>query len=281
MASRISTPKTSSRGEVPPERAADLASRLAPADGALALLATDQLDLTPVPAPRHSRGAGITNETSRVGMKKATARKVFGRGRPSIERASAIDSAILSAAKDLFLRDGFDGVTMEAVAIATPLSKTTLYSRFASKEILLAAVIHDRIQQWSKNASQNDIGLPDDIGERLKGHARTMAQAIRQPEVLGFTRLSFLLTERFPEMARLMYKEGYLLHVAFIRGEIEAAAARDGRPVRDAEAVAKHFVNSIAGWNIQENPRGDITLEEAVACAERSAELILAARDHW
>ena len=187
MAPRISSPKGSSKGVATMERAEDSANRLSPPAGALAVPAADQLDLTPVPAPRHSPGAGIANETPRVGMKKATARKVFGRGRPSIERASAIDSAILSAAKDLFLRDGFDGVTMEAVAIATPLSKTTLYSRFASKEILLAAVIHDRIQQWSKNASQNDIGLPDDIGERLKGHARTMAQAIRQPEVLGLS----------------------------------------------------------------------------------------------
>ena len=238
-------------------------------------------DLTPIRSKTHTRHAGNNlSENDETLMNTATARRVFGRGRPSIERATAIDSAILVAASELFLRDGFDLVTMEAVANATPLSKTTLYSRFASKEILLTAVIKDRMQQWSKASEQQNHLMTEDLGDRLRYHARSITRSLHEPDVQGFIRLSYLLTERFPELSRTMY-EGYKYTVSYIGNDLAAASKRDGRPLRDADSVAQHFVSAVIGWNMQEAGRGGASVDEADAAAVRLAELFLAARDAW
>ncbi|WP_322405319.1 TetR/AcrR family transcriptional regulator [Massilia luteola] len=213
-------------------------------------------------------------------MDQQTVRGATRRGRPSIARANALDSDILKAASEMFLRDGFDAVSMEAIAGAVPLSKTTLYARFPSKQVLLEAVIKDQIQQWSADTSNKIPPLPEDIGIRLRVHMRAMAVAMRSPAVQGFMKLGFVLADRLPTLARLMHEQGHMYNVASIRAEIEAAAARDKIPVRDAEAVARHLVNSVAGWNIQEAGRGP-SEEEALAAADDVVMLFMAARWAW
>ena len=202
------------------------------------------------------------------------------RGRPSVERATSLDGQIIKAASDMFLREGFDIVTIEAIANAVPLSKTTLYSRFASKEILLEAVVRDQISQWSDYSTALEPVLSNDFAVRLRTHLRGMAMSMRLREVKGFMKLSFLLEERFPSLALLMHQEGYVKHVAFIQREIEEAAERDGIPVRDAAAAAKHIINSIAGWSIQETPRRP-SEAEALKAADEVAALFMAARPAW
>ena len=213
-------------------------------------------------------------------MTKAAELRTHRRGRPSIERATSLDSQIVKAASEMFLSEGLDIVTMEAIANAVPLSKTTLYSRFASKEVLLEAVVRDQINQWSAYSTGLEPKLPDDLGSRLRIHIRGMAKSMRLPEVQGFMKLSFSLAERFPDLSLLLHREGYLNHIAFMKQEIEDAAERDGIPVRDAGAVARHMINSMAGWSIQETPRGP-TEGEALKAADEIVALFMASRSAW
>ena len=60
------------------------------------------------------------------------------RGRPP---SAAKRAAILAAATTAFLRDGFRGTSLDAVAAAAGVSKQTIYSHFADKEALFAAVV--------------------------------------------------------------------------------------------------------------------------------------------
>jgi AcrR family transcriptional regulator len=180
----------------------------------------------------------------------------------------------------MFLSEGFDAVTMEAIANAVPLSKTTLYSRFASKEILLEAVVSDQISQWAAYSTSLEPALPNDLRGRLRIHIRGMARSMRLREVQGFMKLSFVLTDRFPALSHLMHTQGYLNHIAFMKKEIEDAAERDRVPVRDAGAVARHMVNSMAGWSIQEAPRGP-TEDEALKAADEIVDLFMASRPAW
>ena len=52
--------------------------------------------------------------------------------------------AILDAAEELVVSDGYHGLRMDAVAEAVELSKGTLYLYFANKDALCAAVATDR-----------------------------------------------------------------------------------------------------------------------------------------
>ncbi|MET8684581.1 TetR/AcrR family transcriptional regulator [Streptomyces sp. NPDC004732] len=52
-------------------------------------------------------------------------------------------TAILSAARELFLADGFDRSSVDAVAARAQVSKRTVYDYFGDKQTLLQAVVDD------------------------------------------------------------------------------------------------------------------------------------------
>jgi TetR/AcrR family transcriptional repressor of mexJK operon len=55
-------------------------------------------------------------------------------------------SAILAAARALFLADGFDRTSMDAVAARAAVSKRTVYDYFGDKKTLLSAVVEQAIE---------------------------------------------------------------------------------------------------------------------------------------
>ncbi|MGH2656757.1 MAG: TetR/AcrR family transcriptional regulator [Actinomycetota bacterium] len=63
-------------------------------------------------------------------------------GRP---RSPEADRAILDAAIDLFVDEGYEGMSIEGVAARAGVGKTTIYRRWASKEELIVAAIDELI----------------------------------------------------------------------------------------------------------------------------------------
>jgi len=201
------------------------------------------------------------------------------RGRPDAARVRAIDAAILAIACEMFISDGYDAVTMEHVASAARISKSTLYSRYNSKEVLFTAVINDLIQQWSREASQQNYMLTDDIERRLRHHARTIARSLRRPDVIAVQQIVMGLGARFPELARVLRDRGYRYITGLIERDLWAAASREGWTLRDPGAVARMLVGALSGVFTQERDLlGD---KEADAFVERLVDVLMAGRDAW
>lgn len=203
------------------------------------------------------------------------------RGRPTAKQLEAIDRAILATARAQFLEDGYDAVAMEGVAASAGVSKGTLYSRYRSKEALFTAVIEANIRETSALTAHEEELLGDDIGERLRHHARVIARAIMLPETQAFQKLLLATRDRFPELSRIMYDVGYLYIIGRITDDIEAAAERDRMPARDARSIAQLLVSSLNGWQLGESAHRALSLEEVEAFGARVAELLLAARSSW
>ncbi|MDE2436400.1 MAG: TetR/AcrR family transcriptional regulator [Sphingomonadales bacterium] len=214
---------------------------------------------------------------------KARSTKLQGhvpkRGRPSTARARGIDRAIIDAAREQFFAEGFDAVAMEQVAAKARVSKGTLYARHPSKEALFAAVIQASVQDWSDQASASDHLLTDDIEQRLRHHARTIALAIQQPDVQATQRLIVSIGQRFPQLAGTLSEYGFRYIVDLVAGDLAAAARRDGQALRDPLGVAKLLVTSISGLQLQRIGGNDG--ESMEAFADRVVDLILAARSAW
>src|ERR671913_1001872 len=62
------------------------------------------------------------------------------------QRAAATRAAILAAAEEMFLRDGYARTTMKAIAMQAGVSEKTMYLAFATKATLLRQVIQLRAQ---------------------------------------------------------------------------------------------------------------------------------------
>ena len=69
------------------------------------------------------------------------------RGRPKLEDVAAIENRLLDVALAEFTAHGYGGTSMARIVKAAGVSKTTLYSRYASKEALFRAIIHHQIDR--------------------------------------------------------------------------------------------------------------------------------------
>ena len=213
-------------------------------------------------------------------MSKAAAFKPR-RGRPSAKQVEAIDAAILQTAKAMFLEEGFDRAAMESVTARTGVSKSTLYARYPSKEDLFAAVVEASVREWSARFSVDDDQLTDDIGQRLRHHARTIARSMTMPDVQAFRRILFATHERFPALALAMYDQAYSFILNLLVRDIQDAAERDGCPAVDARGVAERLLSAIQGWYLQESTVREVPLHELIAFADRTVVLMLAGRSAW
>ena len=89
---------------------------------------------------------------------------------------------ILDAAHDLFEAQGYENVTMRAVADAIEYSPTTIYLHFANKDALVEALCFEDFERLS--ARMNQAPLPENPIERMRALGRVRGLRSRQPEPL-------------------------------------------------------------------------------------------------
>jgi AcrR family transcriptional regulator len=140
------------------------------------------------------------------------------RGRP---RDPSRDEAIIDAAIDALVRDGYDRVTIESVATAAGVGKATVYRRWSSKAELVIdamATLKPSIDTIDTGSLDGDIELMVAVScspqsQRLFQVMVSICSALpREPELLEAFRLRF--TE--PRTARI----SAMLQRAKDRGEL-------------------------------------------------------------
>ena len=147
-------------------------------------------------------------------------------GRPSREASAALADAIVGAATVLFLRDGFVATSMEAVAVASGVSKRTLYSRFADKPALFEAAVGRLIDAWLPgfDAAIEQAGTLD---EALLLAARQMLKTALAPEALALYRLLIAESERIPNLQALLQQAGAGAGIARIAARLRQEGIAD------------------------------------------------------
>ena len=145
-------------------------------------------------------------------------------------------AAVLRAARELFLRDGFVGTSVDSVTAAAGVSKPTVYSHFPTKEALLEAVLRDAPPGMGAPAQFPATG---DARSDLERAARALAALARSPESLAWDRLASAEAGRRPDLAALYFDRGpgvVLGLLADLFRSLESSGALTvGDPVRAAE----------------------------------------------
>lgn len=73
---------------------------------------------------------------------------------------------MLDAARQVMLRDGMRGATMEAIARAAGVAKPTLYAQFADKEAVFVALLSSLLDQLGE-AFLAGLAGPGSVAERI------------------------------------------------------------------------------------------------------------------
>ena len=126
---------------------------------------------------------------------------------PRVVRSRAV---AVDAARSLFLRKGYAGVTMEEIAASAGLARRTLYNTFADKRELFTRIVEDTIKQAGEFAEGLDEGFFSGITAAtlrpaLGDLGRRLALGILRPEVIALRRLLVGETREFPGFAADYY----------------------------------------------------------------------------
>ena len=103
------------------------------------------------------------------------------RGRPTQAQAKALDERLRTAAVSIFLENGYDGTTMEAVADAAGITKRTLYARYPDKHALFVSVIPWALSRL-KDRHSGDEPAGDDLETSLTAVGRGAIARVVDPE---------------------------------------------------------------------------------------------------
>lgn len=152
------------------------------------------------------------------------------------------DEAILEAASDLFTKRGY-GVSIDDIASSAGVSKQTIYSRYACKRDLFAAVVHktaeDLVSALSVGAAPPEEALVK-FGERF-------VDVVFNPAKIAMQRLIIAEAAQFPDLARAYYESGPLYVRAKLAAYIERASAAGQLKAGDAATAASQFLGLVVG----------------------------------
>lgn len=129
---------------------------------------------------------------------------------PSGKRAERNRRAILDAATELFIRDGYD-VGMDAIAARAQVSKVTIYNHFTGKAELFTAVV-DQAREEAQGSVLTEalgrLGGAKDVGQALLDTARALVAGVTKPSVLALRNLVTGELRRFPELGEAWRRQG-------------------------------------------------------------------------
>ncbi len=114
---------------------------------------------------------------------------------------------ILDGARAVFLRDGFDGASMNDITRAAGVSKGTIYAYFPSKEALFETLIREDRRAQAERICDFDPANRDVRGVLTTLGANLM-DVMTRPGTMAHLRTVIAAAARFPQIGRAFYEAG-------------------------------------------------------------------------
>lgn len=156
---------------------------------------------------------------------------------------------ILEAATALFLRQGYQGTSMDQIAALAAVSKQTVYKHFSDKDRLFAGIllgIADHVSAFVDSATEA-LRQTDDLEHDLRRLARRYIATVMQPEILRPRRVVIAEAGRLPDLARGYYQRAPERTLGALTSCFEDLAKRGLLRVDDPRLAAGHFAFLILG----------------------------------
>ncbi|MCE1175040.1 MAG: TetR/AcrR family transcriptional regulator [Propionibacteriales bacterium] len=181
---------------------------------------------------------------------------------------------ISTAARRLFLADGFANTSMDAVTAEAGVSKQTLYTYFPTKVDLLAEVLIGSVRELGIRPAANNPPPETlaDLRRTLLGLATMFTRSLMQPDAIALMRLILGEAFRVAEL-RVAVREalpGQLLGLT--SRLLQQASDRGLIAITDLDVSSRFFVGSIMAYVALD---GFLSVEPAAPPSPAKLELII------
>lgn len=147
---------------------------------------------------------------------------------------------VLDGARIVFMRDGYEGASVDDIAREAGVSKATLYAYFPDKRVLFLEVAK---HECCRQADEAEALVTCDMGPRqaLTVAAQKMTEFFCSDFGMRIFRMCVAEADRFPELGREFYESGPALAKARLAEFISDCVARGLLACDDIPLAADQF----------------------------------------
>ncbi|MDU8910768.1 TetR/AcrR family transcriptional regulator [Aestuariicoccus sp. MJ-SS9] len=147
---------------------------------------------------------------------------------------------VLEGAREIFMRDGFEGASVDDIARAAGVSKATLYSYFPDKRLLFMEVASAQCARQADEALMT-IDLTNPPRQVLRQVAKTFLGFIFSDLGQRIFRVCVAESDRFPDLGRKFYNSGPMTMRRAVVGYLQASVTRGELRIDDFDLAADQF----------------------------------------
>jgi TetR/AcrR family transcriptional regulator, mexJK operon transcriptional repressor len=178
---------------------------------------------------------------------------------------------IMTAARRVFLPDGFDGASMQRITELSGVSKATVYNHFPSKELLFEAVMLDQVRTLREKAFalRGRSERPEEILFEL---GVSLVRGILQPQAMKISRHLMSESWRFPNLGRAFMDEGPNRGAELLADYLRHLSAQGLLKIDDPLLAAQQFLAlAEVGQAHKAHMTGEVASKGEIAARVRSA----------
>jgi AcrR family transcriptional regulator len=148
---------------------------------------------------------------------------------------------ILDGAREVFLREGFDGASVNDIARVAAVSKGTIYVYFASKEQLFEALIRaDRRAQAERICTFDAEN--HNVRQVLTAFGTSLLETMMRPEHMAHLRTVIAAAAKFPGLGRAFYEAGPEHGIVKLAGYLDRQVDAGVLAMADSRRAAMQFI---------------------------------------
>ena len=147
---------------------------------------------------------------------------------------------VLEGARTVFMRDGFEGASVDDIVREAGVSKATLYSYFPDKRLLFLEVAKSECKSQADAAIAN-VEASGSIREAMTVAAGRMVRFFTSDVGLQVHRIVVGESQRFPEIGQEFYASGPAMVREALVGFLEKGVAEGELIIEDVELAASQF----------------------------------------
>ncbi len=166
-------------------------------------------------------------------------------------RAAGEDPAkreqILDGAKRIFMRDGFDAASMNAITREAGVSKGTIYVYFQNKEDLFGALIEEERNRIVRSV-QHALDEHEDAEGALLEFGTRFAVHVTSDHTIRAMRVVIGVIDRMPQLALQFFAASPANGFTVLKSYLDRQVKIKALAISDTELAAKQFIElSTAG----------------------------------
>jgi len=167
----------------------------------------------------------------------------------ALGRSARKRQTILSAGRDLFLSNGYQGTSVDQIAASAEVSKQTVYKHFGDKHELLLAIVNHALDSTVTPFLKRIRALADTahLEADLTALAADYLRAVLQEPVVQLRRLVVGEANRVPELAQRYYDQAPARTLAAFAECFSVLHDRGLLRVPEPADAAEHFAFLVVG----------------------------------